>query len=199
MAEHNVGQSDALLQDGQMKRIKVEDQEIVLTRVGGQYYAFGGSCSHYGAPLDEGVLTGHSVICPWHHACFDIRNGLRLEPPALNDIPHFPVRIEGGNVLVTLPQANEVEPQGKADNAEKRTFVIIGGGAAGNAAAEELRRLGFKGRILIVSAVPNVPVDRPNLSKDYLAGKADPAWIPLRGDESWYAARDIELRLNTRV
>jgi NADPH-dependent 2,4-dienoyl-CoA reductase/sulfur reductase-like enzyme/nitrite reductase/ring-hydroxylating ferredoxin subunit len=199
MAEHNVGQAGSLLQDGQMKRLKVEDQEIVLARVEGQYYAFGGNCTHYGAPLDEGVLKDHCVICPWHHATFDIRSGLRLEPPALNDLPHFPVRIDGGNVLVTLPQANESEPQGKADPADPRVFVIVGGGAAGNAAAEELRRSGFKGRIVILSAVPNVPVDRPNLSKDYLAGKAEPGWIPLRGDASWYAARDIELRLSTRV
>ncbi len=199
MSEHKVGQAGTLLQNGEMKRLDLEGTPVVLARVDGQYYAFGGTCTHYGAPLHEGVLKGHTLMCPWHHACFDIRSGLRLEPPALNDLPHFPVRVEGDQVIVTLPQDNETEPQGKATGGDKRTFVIVGGGSAGNAAAEELRRLGFLGQIVMISAVPNVPVDRPNLSKDYLAGHAEPGWIPLRGDESWYAARDIELRLATKV
>jgi len=199
MSDHRVGAASTLLQNGQMKRLDLEGQGIVLARVNGTYYAFGGNCSHYGAPLDEGVLSDHTLICPWHHACFDVRSGLRLQPPALNDVPHYPVRIESDQVIVSLPQDNETEPQGKADPADERVFVIVGGGAAGNAAAEELRRAGFTGRIVMISAVPNVPVDRPNLSKDYLAGKAEPGWIPLRGDASWYAARDIDLRLNTRV
>jgi apoptosis-inducing factor 3 len=198
MADHKVGVASTLLQDGQMTRIELDGQAIVLARAGGQYYAIGGNCSHYGAPLDEGLLKGHMVMCPWHHACFDIRSGARLEPPALNDIPHYPVRIDGDQVVVTLAQDNETEPQGKADGSDNRTFVIVGGGSAGNAAAEELRRAGFKGKIVMISAVPDVPVDRPNLSKDYLNGHADPAWIPLRGKE-WYAERDIELRLDTRV
>src|SRR5258706_12854 len=64
----------------------------------------------------------------------------------------------------------------------------------------EMKRLDLQGPALImVTAVPGLPMDRPNLSKDYLAGKADPAWMPLRGDESWYTARDIELRLETQV
>ncbi len=199
MSEHKVGSANTLLQNGQMKRVELEGTGIILARVEGQYYAFGGTCTHYGAPLDEGVLKGHSLMCPWHHACFDIRSGMRLEPPALNDLPHYPVRIEGGEVVVTLPQDNEAEPQGKADPGDKRTIVIVGGGSAGNAAAEELRREGYHGKITIISAVPNVPVDRPNLSKDYLAGTADPAWMPLRGDKSWYDARGIELRLDTKV
>src|SRR5258706_8577290 len=199
MAEHHVGSASTLLQDGQMKRIELEGQGVLLARVDGQYYALSGTCTHYGGPLDEGVLKGHMVICPWHHACFDLRNGLRLEPPALNNLPHYSVRVERDQVLVTLQQDIELEPQGKADPANNQTFVIVGGGSAGNAAAEELRRQGYRGKIVMISSVPEVPVDRPNLSKDYLAGKADPSWIPLRGDATWYAARDIELRLETIV
>ncbi len=199
MAEHRVGQVSTLLQNGQMKRVELEGQPVVLARVDGQYHAFGATCTHYGGPLDEGVLRGHTVMCPWHHACFDIRSGLRLEPPALNDLPHYPVRVDGDQVVVTLPQDNESEPHGKASADDNRTFVIVGGGSAGNSAAEELRRNGYQGKIVMLSGVNTVPVDRPNLSKDYLAAKADPAWIPLRGDESWYTSRDIDLRLNTTV
>lgn len=199
MSEHKVGATSTLLKNGSMTRLEVEGTGIVLARVDDQYYAVGGTCTHYGGPLNEGVLKGHQVMCPWHHACFDIRNGLRLEPPALNNLPHYPVRVANGEVIVTLAQDNEAEPQGKADATDRRTFVIVGGRAAGNAAAEELRRSGYRGKIVMLNAVETVPVDRPNLSKDYLAGHADPAWMPLRGDEKWYADRDIDLRLNTQV
>ena len=137
-------------------------------------------------------------MCPWHHACYDVRSGARLEPPALNDLAHYPVRIEAGKALVTLPQDNVTAPQGKADPAIQQTFVIVGGGAAGSAAAEMLRRASFKGKIILLSATPDAPIDRPNLSKDYLDGHAQAEWMPLR-DENWYVQRDIDLRLNTRV
>jgi apoptosis-inducing factor 3 len=198
MAEHSLGQANTLLQEGQMQRFELEDKPVLLARVGGQYYATGDKCAHYGAPLHEGALRGHTVMCPWHHACYDIRSGARLEPPALNDLPHYPVRIEDGVVWVTLPHDNTIAPQGKADPSVQQTFVIVGGGAAGNAAAEALRRSNFKGKIILLSTVPNVPIDRPNLSKDYLDGHAKPEWMPLR-DEDWYAQRDIDLRLNVQV
>lgn len=198
MSEHRVGRAATLLKQNEMIRLELEGKPVVLARVNNAYFAFGGNCSHYGAPLDKGVLKGHTIMCPWHHACFDIRSGTRLEPPALNDLACYPVRIEGDEVIVTLPHTNIREPQGKHDSNDERVFVIVGGGAAGNAAAEELRRAGFRGRVILISASSNVPVDRPNLSKDYLAGEAQPDWIPLR-DQAWYAERDIELRLNTQV
>jgi NADPH-dependent 2,4-dienoyl-CoA reductase/sulfur reductase-like enzyme/nitrite reductase/ring-hydroxylating ferredoxin subunit len=196
MAEHSLGQVDTLLQDGQMKSFDLEGKAVLLARVEGEYYATGGKCAHYGAPLQDGLLHGHQVMCPWHHACYDIRSGTRLEPPALNDLAHYPVRIENGSVMVTLPNDNVTAPQGKATT--EQTFVIIGGGAAGSAAAETLRRANFGGKIIILSAVSDVPVDRPNLSKDYLDGHAKPEWMPLRSAD-WYAQRDIDLRLNTQV
>lgn len=198
MTDYQVGAADTLLQDGQMQRVELEGKPVVLARVDGQYYAVGGKCSHYGAPLQDGALDGHTLMCPWHHACFDVRSGTRLEPPALNDIARYPVTVVDGQVTVTFPQDNVTAPQGKADPANGQIFVIIGGGAAGGAAAEQLRRNGFGGKIILVSSAPNVPIDRPNLSKDYLDGHAKPEWIPLRG-ESFYAERDIEVRLNTSV
>ncbi|MFO7323815.1 MAG: FAD-dependent oxidoreductase [Chloroflexota bacterium] len=197
MAEHNLGPAESFLKDGEMKRVELEGKPLVIARVGGEYFAVGGNCSHYGAPLDKGVLKGHTLMCPWHHACFDIRTAARVEPPALNDLARYPVRVDDGALIVSLPHTNEREPQGRATE-PGRQIVIVGGGAAGNAAAEELRRLGYPGRIIIVSAASSVPVDRPNLSKDYLAGEAQEDWIPLRS-AAWYEQRDIDLRLNTRV
>src|SRR5579859_7198290 len=150
MSEHKLGAAADLLQDGQMKRFELEGQPIVVARVGGEYFAIGASCSHYGGPLDEGLLRGHSVMCPWHHACFDLRSGARLEPPALNDMPYYTVKVENGQVIIHLPNENAVEPSGKHDPSNSRVFMIVGGGAAGAAAAEELRRLGFSGRIIMV-------------------------------------------------
>jgi NADPH-dependent 2,4-dienoyl-CoA reductase/sulfur reductase-like enzyme/nitrite reductase/ring-hydroxylating ferredoxin subunit len=196
MAEHSLGQVDTLLQEGQMQPFELEGKAVLLARIDGQYHAIGGKCAHYGAPLHEGLLLGHMVMCPWHHACYDVRSGARLEPPALNDLAHYPVRIENGMVWVTLPNDNVTAPQGKTSTAQ--TFVIVGGGAAGSAAAEALRRANFTGRIILLSAVPDVPVDRPNLSKDYLDGHAKPEWMPLRSAD-WYAQRDIDLHLNTQV
>ena len=198
MAEHRVGSASTFLQNGDMTRLELEGKPVVVARVNDEYYAFGGNCPHYGAPLNNGLLKEHTLICPWHHACFDIRSGARLEPPTLNDLARFPVRQSGNDLFVTLPHDNVREPQGKLDPADERTFLIVGGGAAGENAAEELRRQGYRGGIVILSDVPETPVDRPNLSKDYLAGKAQPDWIPLRGAE-WYAERDIELIRNTRV
>jgi NADPH-dependent 2,4-dienoyl-CoA reductase/sulfur reductase-like enzyme/nitrite reductase/ring-hydroxylating ferredoxin subunit len=198
MADNRVGSAETLLRNGEMKRLELEGKPVVITRVEGNYYAFGGNCPHYGAPLNEGVLRGSTLMCPWHHACFDVRTAARLEPPSLNDLARFPVRIDGGELVVTLPNDNERQPQGTVDPADGRHFVIIGGGAVGNSAAEELRRSGYHGRITILSSVDTPPVDRPNLSKDFLAGEAQPDWIPLR-DAGWYAKRDIDLRLNTTV
>ncbi|HVU14743.1 MAG TPA: Rieske 2Fe-2S domain-containing protein, partial [Phototrophicaceae bacterium] len=198
MAEHRVGSADSFLHNGEMTRLELEGKPVVVTRVEDRYYAFGGNCPHYGAPLDKGVLRDHTLMCPWHHACFDVRTAARLEPPALNDLARFPVRLADGDVFVILPNDNVREPQGKADPSDARHFVIVGGGAAGNSAAEELRRQGYRGKITILSSVDSPPVDRPNLSKDYLAGEAEADWIPLR-DAGWYAQRDIDLRLKTTV
>lgn len=197
MAEHSLGLAASLLQDGQMQAFELEGKQVLLSRVDGQYYATANSCTHYGGPLNKGVLCGHSVMCPWHHACFDVRDGARLEPPALNDLARYTVRVDGGEVKVTLPP-EPAAPRGKGDTATDQTFVIIGGGAAGNSAAETLRRLGFGGRIILLSAAHYLPVDRPNVSKDYLSGNAKPEWMPLRSKD-WYAGHDIDLRLDTRV
>jgi 3-phenylpropionate/trans-cinnamate dioxygenase ferredoxin reductase subunit len=185
------------LADGVMLAGRVGDESVLLVRRGSELFAVGGHCTHYGGPLAEGLLVGDTVRCPWHHACFSLRTGEPVRPPALNPIKRWRVDQSGGKAFVreALPEATppKLASQGLPDS-----VLIVGGGAAGNAAAETLRREGYQGPITILSADPALPVDRPNLSKDYLAGTAQPDWIPLRSPE-FYAEQRIDLRLNTRV
>jgi apoptosis-inducing factor 3 len=183
MAEHTLGPANSLLKTGQLTRFELEGKPVVIGRIDDMYYAVAGNCSHYGAPLDKGVLKGTNLICPWHHACFDIRSGERLEPPALNNLWHYPLRIEEGDVIVTLPHDNQTEPPTRTISSDE-TIVIIGGGAAGNAAAEELCRANYAGKIVIFNAVETVPLDRPNLSKDY-CNRPGGANYAAAGRSSW--------------
>jgi len=183
------------LRDGEMKQISTAGAEILLARVNGNYHAVAAHCTHYGAPLVDGVLNGERVVCPWHHACFNVATGDLEEPPALDSLPCFPVRVENGKVFVDVPEnANDrrMPPMTKRQRIDKRVFVIVGGGAAGYTAAQTLREDGFTGRLIMITRETHLPYDRPNLSKEYLQGKADPAWMPLRSDE-FFAEHDIEV------
>ena len=183
------------LHDGEMKEISVGEKSVLLVRVNGEFHAIASNCSHYGGPLAEGVLHEHRIRCPWHQACFDVVTGNLEEPPALNALPHFDVRVEGENVIVNVPEDAEdyrIPTMAKYNpDEDSRDFVIIGAGAAGNAAAETLRQDGFKGRIVMVTRENDLPYDRPQLSKGYLAD--DEPDSPILRSEKFYADHDIEI------
>lgn len=185
------------LQDGEMRRVRAGETEVLLARVDGRFYAVGADCTHHGAPLEKGLLHGTRLLCPWHHACFDLRNGAMLEPPALDGLPCYKVRLRGDQVMVGSQPEPAPEPA-VSNTGDSRRFVIVGGGAAGLMAAMRLRREGFAGRIVMVSPESDPPYDRPNLSKEYLEGKAPPEWLPLRGPE-FYAGHKVELMTGCRV
>ena len=182
------------IKSGEMKEVG-SGTKILLARVGDKCYAVGANCTHYGAPLVEGALVGDRIICPWHHACFHAATGDLLEPPALDALPNYPVKIEGEDIFVELP----VEPEdrrtpemSRQTEADERIFVIIGGGAAGYTAAQTLREDNFSGRVVMITRENRLPYDRPNLSKDYLQGHAEPEWMPLRSDD-FFDRYDIEI------
>ena len=190
------------LPDGTMKEISVAGGDLLLTNVRGEISALGALCTHYSAHLKNGILSGETVVCPNHQACFCAKSGDLKEPPALNALPKFEVVIRGEDIVVRLPEKmgkmripDMVAPDPTSD---PRTFVILGAGAAGNAAAQSLRENGFQGRILIISNEGDVPYDRPNLNKDYLQGEAPDAWMPLRS-EKFFQNRGIELLLRKNV
>jgi apoptosis-inducing factor 3 len=199
-AEHVVAKTTDL-KDGQMKTITVGDTKILLVRLKGTFYAIGSTCPHYGAPMEEGVLCGERIVCPWHKSCFSVTNGALLEPPALDDLSQFKVHISGEDVLVLVSEESpdhHIPVMVAADpQADPRTFVILGAGAAGCSAAQTLRQIGFQGRIVMIGLEDRVPYDRPSLSKEYLAGKLQADALPLRPSE-FFEQHGIE-RLNRRV
>ena len=173
----------------------VGDTAVLVVRQGSEIFAVGALCTHYKGPLAEGLVVGKTVRCPWHHSCFDLETG-RPDPPALDPIARWRVDRQDGRIVV-----KQKLPDAKPPNrtyADPGPMVIVGGGAAGLSAALTLKEEGYRGRITIISADRDAPYDRPNLSKDYLAGSAPEDWMPLR-ESQYFADASIDLILGATV
>src|SRR5690348_12217395 len=208
--------------DGAMLLGHAEGESVLVARRGDEIFAIGATCSHYSGPLAEGLLVEDTVRCPWHHACFSLRTGEAVGAPALNPVSCW--RVERTHDRVRLVGKTDRDPLAPSDEARRgvtrtrakahaasraassthapesapESIVIVGAGAAGNASAEMLRRLGYAGRITMLDAEQDAPYDRPNLSKDYLAGSAPEEWIPLR-PPGFHAEHGIDLVHNAQV
>src|SRR6516162_6553484 len=192
------GVAVADLTEGGMILGQVAGEAVLLVRDGRALFAIGAECTHYHGPLAEGALVAGTVRCPWHHACFSLRTGEALRAPALNPVACWRVEQGDGMIYVREKLQPAARPARTAAQAGPDSIVIIGGGAAGNAAAEMLRRESYAGPVTLLSADDARPYDRPNLSKDYLAGTAPEEWIPLRPPE-FYAEHRIELKLGAHA
>ncbi len=184
---------------GQMRAVRVGSMPVLLVRLDDGYYALPGRCTHRPRPLAKGTLHEARIMCPRHQAAFDVRTGDALEPPALDGLPTFPVKVRDGGIFVTVPDdqsARRLMPMGDRDPGDDRLFAIIGAGGAGAVAAETLRQAGYGGRVVMISRERHLPYDRPNCSEDYLTGKVTPEDLSLRSEE-FYAAHDIERRHGT--
>lgn len=169
-----------------------DGKQVVVVETDSGFYAVDAECTHYGGPLQDGAVANGQIRCPWHHASFDLETG-RASGPALKDVGCYELVHEGDAVRITGQKVHE--PTALSDPPSR--IGIVGAGAAGAACAETLRKLGFEGQIFMLTRGLTVPVDRPNLSKDYLSGDAPSAWLPLRR-ESFYRENDIDL-INDQV
>src|SRR5262245_2287956 len=193
------GIAASTLADGGMILGRVGEDDVVLARSGDELFAVRAQCSHYRGPLVEGIIVGDTVRCPWHHACFSLRTGEALRAPALDPIPCWRVDREGDRIFVREKLLAARTAPSLAPSAQlPSSIMIVGGGAAGVAAAEMVRRLGYDGRVTLISADTDPPVDRPNLSKDFLAGEAQDDWIPLWPND-FYVEKRIDLVLGRHV
>src|SRR5438552_4273327 len=183
------------VQDGGMLLGHAFGEAILVARQGSQLFAIGATCTHYGGPLAKGLMVDCTVRCPWHHARFDLRTGEAIGAPALSDTPCWNIDKRGQRFFVV--GRKEKKPARKPKSSPV-SVVIVGAGAAGNAATEMLRREGYDGPITLIGADEFLPYDRPNLSKDYLAGTAPEEWIPLRPPE-FYREQNIDTLTNTSV
>jgi NADPH-dependent 2,4-dienoyl-CoA reductase/sulfur reductase-like enzyme/nitrite reductase/ring-hydroxylating ferredoxin subunit len=166
----------------------VDGKPVVVVATPDGPRAVGGKCTHYGGPLGDGICVNGEIRCPWHHASFDLASGEAVGAPALNPIPVYDTTVREGRIFVT--GLKERETEGPTPPMAPESVVIVGAGAAGAAAAEALRRYGYTGPISMIGV--EAPVDRPNLSKDYLAGTAPEEWMPLRSAE-FYDEAGIDL------
>src|SRR5437870_7929794 len=181
--------------DGGMLLGHAFGEAILVARQGSELFAIGATCTHYGGPLAKGLMVDCTVHCPWHHARFDLRTGEAIAGPALSNTSSWKIEKRGARFFVTGKSDAKPSHNPKSSPA---SVIIVGGGAAGNAAAEMLRREGYDGPVTMISADEFLPYDRPNLSKDYLAGSAPEEWIPLRPPE-FYSDQRIDTFTNTSV
>lgn len=172
------------LVEGQPLLGHIDETAALLVRVGAEVFAVGATCTHWSGPLAEGLVTGEAIRCPWHHACFSLRTGEVQAPPALAALPRWRTNIRAGRVYAG-DRVDDVAQPRTATPAHPVAIVIVGAGAAGMVAAETLRKEGYRGPVTLIDPDADAPYDRPNLSKDFLAGNAPEEWLQLRGEDFW--------------
>ncbi|XP_068187648.1 apoptosis-inducing factor 3-like [Antennarius striatus] len=158
------------LQDGQMMEVEVGNHSVLLTHSEGKYNAIGHQCTHYGAPLSKGVITGNTVRCPWHGACFNIQTGDLEEYPGIDSLPCHKVKIQNSKVYVsinkkTFRQEKRLKRMGARVPEVNHTVLLLGGGATSLICAEILRQENFGGRIIMATRDKLLPHDKTRLSK----------------------------------
>ena len=188
------------VREGEILEGHVGEETVIFVRSGEEIFAVSGTCTHYSGPLAKGIVDGDTVRCPWHHACFSLRTGEALRAPAFSPIDCWTTERLDERIFVkdkaklVAPAAPSLKGGGNAPG----NIVIVGGGAAGFAAAEMLRRRSYGGSLTVLSSDADAPYDRPNLSKDYLAGSAPEGWLPLRSPK-FYERKEIDLHLGATV
>ncbi len=180
--------------DGRIMVGRFGKSKVFVSRDGENVRAFGVECPHLGASLDEGLIDAGVVRCPWHHACFDLITGAALTAPAFDPLTRREATIKNGVVFISeraAPAAKALAVKSRAD--ALGPMVIVGGGAAGFAAADALRSQGWRGEIVLLSADPHPPYDRTLLTKDFLDGHFGDDRLPI----ALHDLNELGVRLRT--
>lgn len=90
------------IEDGCAIEVTIDDEVIALFRLGDDYYATAGICTHAHARLVEGYVEGNVIECPFHGGSFDIRTGRALSVPCTRDLKTYPLRVEGDAILAGI-------------------------------------------------------------------------------------------------
>jgi NADPH-dependent 2,4-dienoyl-CoA reductase/sulfur reductase-like enzyme/nitrite reductase/ring-hydroxylating ferredoxin subunit len=176
--------------DGGMLVGQVEGEAVLLVRRGDEVWAVAATCAHWSGPLPEGIVVDCQIRCPWHHAWFDVRTGEAVGPPSPRDLATWEVLRDDERVRIGKKRPAGVSRSGARGPA---SVVMVGAGGAADYAAATLRREGYTGPITLIGRDDElVPMDRPNLSKDFLSGVAPEDWLPIR-DAKYYRDHDIRL------
>ncbi|KAI9835433.1 MAG: hypothetical protein M1819_002351 [Sarea resinae] len=177
----------------------VEDGKVLIVKYADKVHATSPNCTHYGAPLMKGVVTGEGrLTCPWHGACFSVATGDVEDAPALDPLAKFEVYERDGAVYIRGDEEEIINGRREtnfsclAEGSEK--VVIIGGGSGTIGALHGLRGGGYKGHITVISQEDYPPIDRTKLSKALLADVSKAAWH----SADFYSDADID-RITDRV
>ncbi|MCJ1419734.1 hypothetical protein MMC32_006090 [Xylographa parallela] len=184
------------LKNGEKREVEVDGIEggkVLLAKMNDKTHAMSANCTHYGAPLKNGVLTPDGrLTCPWHGACFNLATGDVEDAPALDPLAKFDILEKNGGVYIKGEEAtikasrrslnHKCSPQGP----EK--VVIVGGGSGTIGTIQALRENGYKSPITIISREPYLPIDRTKLSKALMK---DVSKLLLR-PEDYYTSAGIE-------
>ncbi|KAK8229000.1 hypothetical protein HDK77DRAFT_378637 [Phyllosticta capitalensis] len=191
------GLSSVDLKNGEKQEAEIEGIEngkVLLVKVKDELHATSPNCTHYGAPLVKGVVTGEGrLTCPWHGACFSVATGDVEDAPALDPLAKFEIIQKSDGVYIKGDEqtikANRrtLGISCKATSSEK--VLVIGGGAGTLGAIEGLRAGGYDGHITVISSEGYRPLDRTKLSKALLADVSKIAWR----QESFYKDASIDI------
>jgi len=182
---------------GDSHQIDHGDYKVLLTNVDGTVYAVESKCSHFGLPLENAALNGHRLRCPFHHACFDVRDGSQLEAPGLDGIATFGVQIIDGEIHVSEAPLSKPAAPGAGDFSHKLDdghfgYAIVGGGVAAANAVYGIRENDASGSIVLITSEDLPPYDRTHVSKALLDGGKDISDLPLHS-EAFYRERGVTL------
>ena len=173
----SLGVKLSAIADGAMLTGHIDDQAVVLVRRGDELFAVGAKCTHYGGPLGEGVVVGETIRCPWHHACFRLaqrrsrcgrRRATRCPAGVSRSATELPMRGKGssGSARPTLSSTRIARI--RRDHRRRRRPETW--------PPKRFATKAMRGPITMLSADAALPADRPNLSKDYLAGRMSEEW-----------------------